>query len=158
MSSFRRLQTADCCLCVFRDALEEYILTMPIAQAVSCWLSTSTALVRAWTRARGFVMDIVAVSEYYDFMCQSFHQLLHAHHLSSGDGTIGQTESEVPSGVSLTPPQESIKKLGRVLQGFEFRHLQTSTKKILLLTRTSVLRKACSTAQSAICILKHFSC
>jgi hypothetical protein len=63
-----------------------------------------------------FVVDEVALgqvfSEYFDFLCQfSFHQLLHTHHLSSGAGTIGQSVADVPSGLSLTPRQETKKKL-----------------------------------------------
>jgi hypothetical protein len=59
----------------------------------------------------GFVVDKVALgqvfSEYFGFLCQfSFHRLLHIHHLSSGAGTIGQILADVPSGLSLTPPQE----------------------------------------------------
>jgi hypothetical protein len=35
-------------------------------------------------------------------------RLLHTHHhLSSGTGTIGQLVADVPSGLSLTPPQET---------------------------------------------------
>jgi hypothetical protein len=51
------------------------------------------------------------ISEYVGFPCQSsFHQLLHNHrHLSSGAGTIGQLVADVPSGLSLTPPQETKK-------------------------------------------------
>jgi hypothetical protein len=46
-------------------------------------------------------------SEYLGFSCQfSFHRLFHAHHLSSGAGTVGQIVADVPSGLSLTPPQE----------------------------------------------------
>jgi hypothetical protein len=37
----------------------------------------------------------------------SFHRLLHTHHLSSGSGTIGQLVVDVPSGLSLTPRQET---------------------------------------------------
>jgi hypothetical protein len=64
----------------------------------------------------GFVVDKVALgqvfSEYFGFPCQSsFHQMLHNHHLSSGAGTIGQTVADVPSGISLTPPRETKKKL-----------------------------------------------
>jgi hypothetical protein len=47
-------------------------------------------------------------SEYFSVPCQfSFHRLLHTHHhhLSSGAGTIGQLVADVPSGLSLTPPQ-----------------------------------------------------
>jgi hypothetical protein len=64
----------------------------------------------------GFVVGKVtlgqAFSEYFGFSCQfSFHWLLHIHqHLSSGAGTIGQLVAEVPSGLSLTPPQETKKK------------------------------------------------
>jgi hypothetical protein len=60
-----------------------------------------------------FVMDKVAlgqvVSEFFGFPCQiSFHQMLHIHHhLSSVAGTIGQSMSDVPSGLSFTPPQEA---------------------------------------------------
>jgi hypothetical protein len=64
----------------------------------------------------GFVVDKVALeevfSEYFGFPCQfSFHPLLHIHyHLSSGAGTTGQLAADVPSGLSLTPTQESKKK------------------------------------------------
>jgi hypothetical protein len=59
----------------------------------------------------GFVVEKVVlgqiISEYWGFPCQfSFHRLLHTHHhLSSGAGTIGQLVADVPSGLSLTPPQ-----------------------------------------------------
>jgi hypothetical protein len=60
----------------------------------------------------GFVVDKVAVgqifSEYFGYPYHfSFHRLLHTHHLSSGAGTIGQLVAGVPSGLSLTPPQET---------------------------------------------------
>jgi hypothetical protein len=60
----------------------------------------------------GFVVDKVALgqvfSEYIGFPCQfSFHRLLHTHHLSSGAGTIGELVVDVPSGLSLTPLQET---------------------------------------------------
>jgi hypothetical protein len=59
----------------------------------------------------GFVVDKVALgqvsSEYLGFPCQfSFHRLLHTHHPPSGAGIIGQLVANVPSGLSLTPPQE----------------------------------------------------
>jgi hypothetical protein len=63
----------------------------------------------------GFVVDKVALrqvfSEYFGFLCQlSFHRLLYIrHHLSSGVGTTGQLVADVPSGLSLTPPQETKK-------------------------------------------------
>jgi hypothetical protein len=70
----------------------------------------------------GFVVDKVALeqvfSEYFGFPCQfSFHRLLHTNHLSSGAGTTGQLVADVPSGLSLTPPQEKkyfLKKLNSV--------------------------------------------
>jgi hypothetical protein len=67
-----------------------------------------------------FVVDKVALgqvfSEFFGFPCQfSFHRVLYIHHhLSSGFGTIGQSAADVPSGLSLTPPQGS--KLKLVLQ------------------------------------------
>jgi hypothetical protein len=40
--------------------------------------------------------------------CLSFHRLLHTHHHpSSGAGTIGQIVGDLPSGLSLTPTQET---------------------------------------------------
>jgi hypothetical protein len=60
----------------------------------------------------GFVVGKVTLgqifSEYFGFPCQfSFHRLLHTHHLSSGAGAIIQLVADVPSGLSLTPPQET---------------------------------------------------
>jgi hypothetical protein len=50
-------------------------------------------------------------SEYFGFPCQlSFHRLLHTHLLSSEAGTIGQLLADVPSGLSLTPPQKQVKE------------------------------------------------
>jgi hypothetical protein len=64
------------------------------------------------------VVDKVALgqvfSKYFGFTCRfSFYPLLHTHHhqhLSSGAGTIGQTVADVPSGLSLIPPQETKKE------------------------------------------------
>jgi hypothetical protein len=56
-----------------------------IAKAVSLWLPTAAARVRARVWQVGFVVDQVAsgqvLSEYFGFHCQnrSFHQLLHHH-------------------------------------------------------------------------------
>jgi hypothetical protein len=60
----------------------------------------------------GFVVDKVALGqvfpEYFGFPCQlSFHKLLHTHHLSSGADKMGQLVADVPSGLILTPPQET---------------------------------------------------
>jgi hypothetical protein len=42
--------------------------------------------------------------EYFGSLCQfSVHQMLYAHPLS-GTGIIGQLVADVPSGLSLTPP------------------------------------------------------
>jgi hypothetical protein len=56
-----------------------------------------------------------AFSEYFGFPCQfSFHQLFHTHyHKSSGADTICQLVADVPSRLSLTPPQET--KLSKLL-------------------------------------------
>jgi hypothetical protein len=58
----------------------------------------------------GFVVDKVVLrqvfSEYFGIPCQfSFHLLLHIHPSSSAS-TICQFVADVPSGQSLTPPQE----------------------------------------------------
>jgi hypothetical protein len=46
-------------------------------------------------------------TEKFGFPCQIFIPLdLHIH-LSSGTGTVGPLEVDVPSGLSLTPPQET---------------------------------------------------
>jgi hypothetical protein len=55
-----------------------------MAQAVSRWLLTAAARVRARVWQVGFVVQIVALgqvsSEYFGFPCQySFHQILHHH-------------------------------------------------------------------------------
>jgi hypothetical protein len=60
-----------------------------LAQAVSRWLPTATARVRARVWQVGFVVDKVALgqvfSEYFGFPCQSlFHQIFHHHHNQPG--------------------------------------------------------------------------
>jgi hypothetical protein len=62
----------------------------------------------------GFVVNKMTLgqvfSKYFGFPCQfSFHQLLHIH-LSSGSGTIDQLMADVPSGLSLIPPEETKKQ------------------------------------------------
>jgi hypothetical protein len=64
-----------------------------ITQAVSRWLPTAAARVRAWVWQVGFVVDKVALvqvfSEYFGFPCQfSFHQIPSSQSL--GASTIGQ--------------------------------------------------------------------
>jgi hypothetical protein len=57
-------------------------------------------------------------SDYFAFPCEfSFPQMLHTHHLSSGAGTIGSLMADVPSELSLTPPNENKKKHGIYLEG-----------------------------------------
>jgi hypothetical protein len=60
----------------------------------------------------GFVVDKVALGQvffkHFGFPClYSFHRLLHTRHLPYGAGTVGQLVVDVPSGLSLTPPQET---------------------------------------------------
>jgi hypothetical protein len=79
----------------------------------------------------GFVVDKVALGqvflEYFGFPRQfSFHLLLHTHHLSSGAGTTGQIDADVPSGLSLTPPEETIKNYSTYLIPNYFTNEQTS--------------------------------
>jgi hypothetical protein len=73
-----------------------------IAQAVSRWLSTVAAWVRARVWQVGFVVDKVALgqvfSEYFGFPCQSsFHQILHRHNQLGVAGTIGHSVANAPS-------------------------------------------------------------
>jgi hypothetical protein len=83
----------------------------------------------------GFVVDEVALgqvfSEYFGFPFKfSFHRLLHIHHhLSSGAGTIGQLVADAPSGLSLTPPQGTKKKL--ISQSFADSVSQSVTEWVL---------------------------
>jgi hypothetical protein len=72
----------------------------------------------------GFVVDKVALgqvfSEHFSFSCHSFHRLLHTqHHPSFGAGTIGQILVDVPSRLSLTPPQEAKKSSQLSLMGHD---------------------------------------
>jgi hypothetical protein len=68
----------------------------------------------------GFLVGKVALgqvfSDYFGIPCEfAFHRLIHTHHhLSSGDGTIGQLVADVPGGLSLTPPQETKKKKKKI--------------------------------------------
>jgi hypothetical protein len=87
------------------------MLGRAIAQAASRRLSTAAARFETRSGHVGFVADKVALgqvfSEYLGFPCYfSFYRLFHTHHhLPSGPGTIGQIVADVPSGLSLTPPQ-----------------------------------------------------
>jgi hypothetical protein len=75
----------------------------------------------------GFSVDKLALgqvySEYFLFSCQSsFHHLLHIHPLFRA-GTVGQIVTDVPSGLSLTPPHESVVVLPKIRNG----HLPNKT-------------------------------
>jgi hypothetical protein len=58
----------------------------------------------------GFVVDKVALrqvfSDYFSFPCQFSYHLMPYTHPASGAGTMCQTVSDTPSGLSLTSPQE----------------------------------------------------
>jgi hypothetical protein len=82
------------------------------------------------------MMDKVALrllsSECFGFPCQFwFHQLLHTHHLSSGAATIGQFVANVPSGLSLTPPQETKKKSNAVCHGSQHPTIRSTHNSLL---------------------------
>jgi hypothetical protein len=87
-----------------------------MAQAVSRRLPTAEARGRAQVKSCGICGGGTGTgqvfSEYFGFPCQfSFNRLLRIHYdLLSGAGTIGQLVADVPSGLSLTPPQQTKKK------------------------------------------------
>jgi hypothetical protein len=84
-----------------------------IAKAVSRWLPTLEAWVQSQVMSYGIYGGQNGTAASFGFPSQfPFHQLLHTrHHLSSGTGTVGQVVADVPSGLSLTQPQEAKKKL-----------------------------------------------
>jgi hypothetical protein len=104
---------------------------LAIAQAVSRWLPTAAARVRARVWEVGFVVDKVALrqvfSEYFGFPYQSsFHQILH-HHNHPGHLTIGHSVADAPSGPSLDSiPHYARKKVDSfwVLHNEERRELE----------------------------------
>jgi hypothetical protein len=63
----------------------------------------------------GFVVNKAApmqvFSDCFGFICQSFNRMPHILHPLFGAGTIGQFVADVPSGFSLTPPQETKNKM-----------------------------------------------
>jgi hypothetical protein len=84
----------------------------------------------------GFVVGKVTLgqvfSECFGFPCQfSFHRLLHTH-FSFGAGKIGQLVADLPSGLSLTLPQETKKKRrGKYRERLESnRHENRDTRKV----------------------------
>jgi hypothetical protein len=99
-----------------RLSYQQSISGRATAQAASRRLPKAAARNRARDTSRGICGGQsgtgVGFLRALRFPCQfSFHRLLHIHHLSSGDGTVGQLVAAVPSGLSLTPPQETKLKL-----------------------------------------------
>jgi hypothetical protein len=84
-----------------------YNKSADVIQAVSRWLPTAGPRVRV---RLGFVVDKLelgqVLSEYFGFLCNSFHLQLHNHHPSSGAGTIGQILADLPSGPVSPHPQK----------------------------------------------------
>jgi hypothetical protein len=84
-------------------------------KAVSCRLPTAAALVRAQVRSCGICGGQSGTGAGFLLLLRfplpilipptALHQ-----YLPSGAGTIGQLVADTPSGLSLTPPQETIKK------------------------------------------------
>jgi hypothetical protein len=106
-------------VCIIRTPsglLVTYSVGRAIAQVVIRRLPTATARVRVQVRSCGICVEhngiVAGFLRYFGFLWQfSFHRLLRLHHnLSSGAGSIGQLVADVPSGLSLTPPQENEKK------------------------------------------------
>jgi hypothetical protein len=82
-----------------------------LAQVVIRRLPITAALVRSLTRSCGIYGGqggtMAGCLGVLWFSCQfSFNRLLHNHHLSAGNGTIGQRVADVPGGLSLTPLKE----------------------------------------------------
>jgi hypothetical protein len=82
----------------------------------------------------GFLVDKIALvqiySEYFGFLFQSFHSLLHAYrHPSSGAGTVCQIVADAPSGLRVTPPLE---------EGEDFLNVPTDSTRSYWLAKASV--------------------
>jgi hypothetical protein len=80
-----------------------------ITQAVSCWLPTVEARVRARVWSSVICGGHFGAGVGYLGVLRIFPLPIFipptAHHMSSVAGTIGQTVAAVPSGLSLTPPE-----------------------------------------------------
>jgi hypothetical protein len=89
-----------------------FLLGCVTAQKRSHWLPTVAFRVQARVRSCGICGGQCGTGtgflQVLWFLCQfSFHRLLRSHHHpSSGAGSIGQIVTDVPSGISLTKPQE----------------------------------------------------
>jgi hypothetical protein len=82
-----------------------------IAQAVSRRLPTAAARVRIQVRLCEICGGQSGTGAGILRVLQFPVPIPNSHHLSSGAGTIGQLVADVPSGLSVTPPQETEKKL-----------------------------------------------
>jgi hypothetical protein len=91
VSAVGKLHHKFCCL--------SFLLGRAITEAVSRWLPTAAARVRARVWQVGFVVEKVmsgqVFSEYFGFTCQNhpFHQLLHHHHNHPGQSRRGLATS-----------------------------------------------------------------
>jgi hypothetical protein len=92
-----------------------YITVSAVSQAVSRRLPTVTSRVQAQVRSCGICGGQIGTGAGFIHVlsiisCQSFHRLLHTYHPSSGAGTVHQIVADVPSGLGLTPTQETCYK------------------------------------------------
>jgi hypothetical protein len=77
---------------------------------------------------RAALGQVFSEYEYFGFPCGSIHWLLHTHHHPlSGANTVGQILADVPSGLSLTPLQDT-KNNSKSSQTF----FQTSSQNIVI--------------------------
>jgi hypothetical protein len=86
-----------------------------LVQAVSRRLPTAAGRVRTVVKSYDIYVREIDTGAGFFRVLQfplpiSYHRLLHTYrHLSSMAGTVGQEEADVPSGLSLSPPQETKK-------------------------------------------------
>jgi hypothetical protein len=95
-----------------------------VTQAVSCQPTVADGFMCVSGHV-GSVVAKVALGQFFckylSFPCNSYRRLLHTHHHthpSSRAGTKGQIVADVPSGLSLIPPQEEKKKTLKNLRGY----------------------------------------
>jgi hypothetical protein len=98
-----------------------------VAQAVSCRLPTAAAWVRAQVKSCGIYGEQSGTgASFFRVLRFSLPILIPPtppHSSSSsirGAGTIGQTVAAVPSGLSVTPPKKTKKKLGTIKESVKF--------------------------------------
>jgi hypothetical protein len=75
----------------------------------------------------GFVVDKVSPGkvffEYFGVPCHfAFHRLLRTHHISPVAGATGQLLADLPSALSLTPPQKKRKEYLKEVSVFTMDH------------------------------------